>query len=102
MSGRRRLQLSLLVAGLLLVWDLSRPPTAQVTAGMAIGLIHGYQHLIAPGIETVGVRCRFSPSCSRYAEAVIRQHGLVGGGLRTGWRLLRCGPWTPSNTLDPP
>ncbi|HEX9669296.1 MAG TPA: membrane protein insertion efficiency factor YidD [Thermoanaerobaculia bacterium] len=46
--------------------------------------------------------CRFRPSCSRYAEGAVRKRGaLVGGALAVG-RVLRCGPWTPAGTFDPP
>jgi len=36
--------------------------------------------------------CRFSPSCSEYAQAALRRHGIVYGSLLTLWRLLRCQP----------
>ena len=37
--------------------------------------------------------CRFEPSCSRYAEEALRQHGLVRGAGLSVWRLLRCQPF---------
>ena len=49
-----------------------------------------------------GVRCRYQPTCSLYGEAVIRRDGALVGGARTAWRILRCGPWTPAGTKDPP
>lgn len=45
-------------------------------------------------------RCRFAPSCSEYAVDALCTNGLVRGLLQTGWRLLRCGPWT-SGGWDP-
>jgi len=38
--------------------------------------------------------CRYHPSCSQYAAAALRKHGLVKGGLKAGWRVLRCNPWS--------
>lgn len=67
----------------------SRPGLA---ARWLIGAIRGYQLGISPGL---GVRCRFEPSCSRYAAEAIERHGAIRGswlGLR---RLLRCHPGTP-------
>jgi putative component of membrane protein insertase Oxa1/YidC/SpoIIIJ protein YidD len=33
---------------------------------------------------------------------VIRRDGALVGSARAGWRVLRCGPWTPAGTPDPP
>jgi len=37
--------------------------------------------------------CRFRPTCSEYAEDAILKYGLLKGGLKTVWRLLKCNPW---------
>ncbi|MFA6106152.1 MAG: membrane protein insertion efficiency factor YidD [Patescibacteria group bacterium] len=37
--------------------------------------------------------CRFQPTCSQYAIDAITKHGLVKGGIRAFWRVLRCNPW---------
>jgi len=50
----------------------------------------------------LGARCRFTPTCSDYALAVIMRHGAVRGGWLTAKRLARCGPWTPMGTVDLP
>ena len=41
----------------------------------------------------LGGQCRFSPSCSRYAEDAIRMHGAVRGSGMALWRVLRCNPF---------
>jgi hypothetical protein len=38
--------------------------------------------------------CKYHPSCSQYALDALRQYGLVRGTILTGWRLLRCNPWS--------
>lgn len=38
--------------------------------------------------------CRYHPCCSSYALQALREHGAVKGVLLTGWRLLRCHPWS--------
>lgn len=39
--------------------------------------------------------CRFYPSCSEYADQVVRLHGARRGALMTIRRLVRCHPWNP-------
>jgi uncharacterized protein len=53
--------------------------------------IVGYQRLISPAIPR---RCRYEPTCSRYALDAIREYGILKGLVLAGWRLLRCNPWS--------
>ena len=69
---------------------------------LAIGGIHLYQHTLAPVADRVGARCRFTPTCSRYGEAVIARDGVVRGGWKAVKRIARCGPWTRARTVDEP
>jgi hypothetical protein len=96
---RRVVFLAVVAAG---VWDLSRPPSAQWSTAAALAGIGFYQRTLSPAVGAVGVRCRFTPSCSRYAEAVIRRDGLVKGGWLAIRRIARCGPWTPAGSVDLP
>jgi len=41
----------------------------------------------------LGGQCRYSPTCSRYAEEAIDRHGAIRGCALAGWRLLRCNPF---------
>ena len=85
-----------------LLWDLVRPPADQWSARALLAGIHLYQATLSRRLPTVGVSCRFEPTCSHYAESSIRKHGALKGTARAGWRLLRCGPWTEKGTADPP
>ena len=69
---------------------------------IAIRAIHAYQRRLAPIAALAGARCRFTPTCSRYAEVVIRRDGVVRGGWRAVKRIARCGPWTPAGSRDDP
>jgi putative membrane protein insertion efficiency factor len=69
---------------------------------LALHAIHVYQRRLAPLAALAGARCRFTPSCSRYAETVIARDGVVVGGWKTLKRVARCGPWTPMGTVDLP
>jgi putative membrane protein insertion efficiency factor len=61
-----------------------------------------YRARLSPLFALSGVRCRFEPSCSRYAEGAIAKSGGLVGPLRAFWRVARCGPWTAAGTVDPP
>jgi putative membrane protein insertion efficiency factor len=82
--------------------DLSRAADRQVSARLLSTGIHVYQHTLGPLMPLVGVQCRFTPTCSHYADAVIQKHGALAGSWMTFKRLLRCGPWTAMGTVDEP
>ncbi len=37
--------------------------------------------------------CRFYPTCSQYGVEAIEKYGIVKGGIKTMWRIIRCNPW---------
>jgi len=37
--------------------------------------------------------CRFKPTCSDYAIDAVKKHGIIKGGVKSIWRVLRCNPW---------
>jgi putative membrane protein insertion efficiency factor len=53
--------------------------------------IHAYRVLVSP---LLGQRCKYHPSCSRYALDALREYGVLRGVVLAGWRLLRCNPWS--------
>jgi uncharacterized protein len=87
---------------LLLGLDMARPPRDQLSARFLVGSIHLYQATLSPLIGMAGVHCRFKPTCSHYGEGAIRKYGTWTGTWKTLWRIVRCGPWTPDGTVDPP
>jgi putative membrane protein insertion efficiency factor len=42
----------------------------------------------------LGPRCRYEPSCSRYAAQAVTEYGILRGLVLAGWRVLRCNPWS--------
>jgi putative membrane protein insertion efficiency factor len=50
-----------------------------------------YQRVISPGLPR---RCRYEPTCSRYALQSIDEYGILRGLVLAVWRLLRCNPWS--------
>lgn len=98
---RRLIALAILFAALVGV-DVSRPPDRQVTTTMALAGVRVYQLTLSRVYAAMGMTCRFAPTCSHYAAACLRHHGLVQGGWLAMRRVFRCGPWTPPGTIDPP
>jgi len=39
-------------------------------------------------------RCKYEPTCSRYAVDAIKEYGILRGAVLAAWRLLRCNPWS--------
>ncbi|MHB8903835.1 MAG: membrane protein insertion efficiency factor YidD [Patescibacteria group bacterium] len=37
--------------------------------------------------------CRFYPSCSEYGVEAIQKYGIIKGGFKAVWRIMRCNPW---------
>lgn len=50
-----------------------------------------YSRYVSPAIPQ---RCKYEPTCSRYAVGAIREYGILRGLVLAGWRLLRCNPWS--------
>jgi putative membrane protein insertion efficiency factor len=65
-----------------------------VTTG-AILLVRVYRSVVSPLVpQTIGGRCKYHPSCSRYALDALREFGFFRGSVLIIWRLLRCNPWS--------
>jgi putative membrane protein insertion efficiency factor len=58
---------------------------------LLIGLIRVYRATLS---GLLGGQCRFSPSCSVYAEEAIRVHGAAKGVALATWRVARCSPFS--------
>ena len=37
--------------------------------------------------------CKYTPSCSEYALQAVEKYGVIKGGLKATWRILRCNPF---------
>jgi putative membrane protein insertion efficiency factor len=45
--------------------------------------------------------CRFRPTCSEYAIAAVEKFGIIYGGFKALWRIMRCNPLSKGG-YDPP
>jgi putative membrane protein insertion efficiency factor len=98
----KRLLTAGFIVALLLVADLRQPPANQWSSRAAVASIHVYQATVSKWYTRLGIQCRFTPTCSHYGEETIRRLGAARGGWMAMKRVLRCGPWTPLGTVDPP
>ncbi|HLY08822.1 MAG TPA: membrane protein insertion efficiency factor YidD [Planctomycetota bacterium] len=69
------------------------PPSSQPTARLSLALIHAYQATGSKLMESGGVHCRYTPTCSHYAEDAVAYYGTVSGIARAAGRIWRCSPW---------
>ena len=60
-------------------------------------LLRGYKWAISPMFLPA---CRYVPTCSEYAMEAVDRLGVVRGGAKAIWRLLRCHPFAKGG-LDP-
>lgn len=58
---------------------------------MAVAPIVAYQRVISPALPR---RCKYEPTCSRYAVGAIEEFGILRGLVLAVWRVLRCNPWS--------
>lgn len=64
-----------------------------------LGLIWLYQKTLSPDHGWFKVLhphgfCRYYPTCSQYGYESIKKNGVLVGGAKTLWRILRCNPFS--------
>lgn len=57
---------------------------------VTLRVIRFYRRAVSPLLPPA---CRFTPSCSEYAETAIERHGVWRGGWLALRRLARCHPF---------
>ncbi|MEL6715566.1 MAG: membrane protein insertion efficiency factor YidD [Planctomycetota bacterium] len=65
---------------------LGRALTALLVAPIRL-----YRRFVSPWTPPT---CRFTPTCSAYAEEALRTHGPLRGTWLAVWRILRCQPFS--------
>ncbi|SDU01486.1 putative membrane protein insertion efficiency factor [Verrucomicrobium sp. GAS474] len=65
------------------------------TTALLCRLIALYRLLFGPVKIFFGLQgwCRYTPTCSRYAEEALREWGPARGSLLAARRICRCHPW---------
>jgi uncharacterized protein len=85
---------------LLFVADALRPPQNQVSVRLFAASVAAYHHVLHP-ITGRFIRCRYSPTCSRYAVEAVRKYGILKGGWMSVRRIASCRSSVPMGTVDP-
>ena len=65
---------------------------------LLLWLIGFYRRNISPSTPP---SCRFTPTCSAYAQEAITKYGAIKGGFLALKRLLRCHPFYKGDPYDP-
>lgn len=73
-------------------------PLRKALTRSLMGMVRLYQLTLSPFI---GGQCRFHPTCSSYAIAVLERQGPLKGSWLALKRLLKCHPFHPGG-FDPP
>ena len=63
----------------------------RAAQSLLLAPVVAYQRLISPALPR---RCKYEPTCSRYAVQAVREYGILRGLVLATWRLLRCNPWS--------
>lgn len=67
---------------------------------LLLAAVRVYRQVLSPVLHSGGVTaCRFTPTCSEYAEIAIARFGAWKGGWLALKRLARCHPFS-SGGLD--
>ena len=64
---------------------------ARTARALVIAPVIAYRKLISPALPR---RCKYEPTCSRYAVDAVRRFGILRGLVLAAWRLLRCNPFS--------
>ena len=64
---------------------------------IVLTLLRAYKWLLSP---LLGPTCRYVPSCSEYAMEAVARFGVLRGGCKAAWRLVRCHPFAKGG-FDP-
>lgn len=70
---------------------MTPPDPSPLNPGQRVllALVKGYRLLLSP---SMGLQCRFTPTCSVYAMQAIEAHGSAAGSYLAAARILRCNP----------
>lgn len=90
----------LLLLASLAVADAFRPPSHQASVRLFTAAVAGYHHYLHP-ITSHFIRCRYQPTCSRYAVEAVQKYGIAKGLLLSFRRIRSCRGSVPPGTLDP-
>ncbi len=75
-----------------MAYDFKIKQKKSMTKKIFIFLIRSYQLIISPHIKN---RCRFHPTCSKYAIQALKKHSIIKAFFLTIKRIVKCNPFHP-------
>jgi uncharacterized protein len=69
----------------------ARSGASKSARAVVLAPVVAYQRLVSPALPR---RCKYEPTCSRYAVHAVREFGILRGLVLAAWRVLRCNPWS--------
>lgn len=64
----------------------------RILRDSCIACVRLYRLIVAPVFMSLGVQCRFTPTCSEFSIGAFEKHGVCRGALLTIHRILCCHP----------
>lgn len=71
--------------------EVSASRATRIARAVVVAPIAVYRRVLSPALPP---RCKYEPTCSRYAVEAITEYGILRGLVLAVWRLLRCNPWS--------
>ena len=62
----------------------------SIAKSAVLQLLRAYKWTVSPLFPPA---CRYVPTCSEYAMEAIDRYGVLRGGAKAMWRVMRCHPF---------
>ena len=59
-----------------------------------ISIIKIYKKTLSPIFESLGIKCKYYPTCSEYTKQAIEKYGALKGSFLGIKRILKCNPFS--------
>ena len=61
----------------------------EMSKHVVLAVLRAYKWAVSPMFLPA---CRYVPTCSEYAMESVERYGVLRGGMKAAWRVLRCHP----------
>ena len=59
-----------------------------------IKIIDFYKKYISSFLDSIGIKCKYYPTCSEYSKQAILKYGTIKGLFLSIKRILKCNPFS--------
>lgn len=53
-----------------------------------------YKRFVSPMFKSLGIECKYYPSCSEYTKLAIEKYGCIKGTFLGIKRIIKCNPFS--------